>query len=551
MPHSWPRDLRFSHRILTLQDRLCLACGGGTHVRDFKDRRLFTLSGPLLLQNQMASCIDRRCPGSRKLMTAKEEVLIAPPRWSVAWDVFAYIGQRRFARHWSVPEIREDLRESFEIDLSEDAIEDYIGRYQAILAARQRDPAQLEKSYRSIKKVILSIDGLQPEKGHEALYTVRELNGKRVWFATPLISASHAEVRKLLLEAKAWADRLGKPVEAWVSDKQDAFVKGIADVFPGVPHRYCQNHFLRDVAEPVLELDSHTKVQMRSKVRGLREIEADLLKRPEKERGEKGPLVLEYCSAVRGILNRNQSGPLDPPGLRMANGLKVIRASVERSIDAQPEGFVRKSLQRLAGCIDRGIAEVADDLERIPHYVQDLKEIYGTMDPATGKAKKREERFVEIKERLRATDDPIRKKMSEIMSRFQPGLFAGGDRLDFLRDNMDLERWFRLPKSHERKIHGRQHAGSRLVQEGPSLLLALDAHQSHPRPFTERELAPYLGAMPSPEELDAIERRKTMRRAASREALPGLLESLERGLGVAPVAGKRRRNRPPHASSGR
>lgn len=550
MSHSWPRNVHFSHQILTLQDRLCTACGGGTHVRDFKDRRLFTLSGPLLLQNQMASCIDRRCPGSRKLKTAKEEILIAPPRWTLAWDAFAYIGQRRFARHWSVPEIREDLQESFSIDLSEDAIEDYIGRYQAILAARQRDPVQLEKAYRSIKKVILSIDGLQPEKGHEALYTVRELNAKRVWFASPLISASQAEVKKLLVEAKNWAERLGKPIEAWVSDKQDAFVKGIAAVFPGVPHRYCQNHFLRDVAEPVLELDSHAKVQMRSKVRGLREIEADILRLPEKDRGDKEKLVLEYCSATRGLLNRNQSGPLDPPGLRMAHGLKVIRASIQRSLEAQPEGFVRKGLQRLASCIDRGIAQVAEDLERIPHYVQDLREIYDTLNPENGKCKKREERFAVIQDRLEKAEDPIRTKMSGIMARFRPGLFAGGDKLDSLRDNLDLERWFRLPKSHERKIHGRQHAGVRLVQEGPSLVLALDAHQSHPRPFTERELEPYLGALPSHDELEAIERRKTMRRAASRKALPGLLDDLERGMGVSALPRKRRRHRPPHASSG-
>ena len=48
---------------------------------------------------------------------------------------------------------------------------------------------------------------------------------------------------------------------------------GIAAEFPGVPHRYCDNHFLRDLAKPVLEADSHTKVQMRHKVRGLRKIE--------------------------------------------------------------------------------------------------------------------------------------------------------------------------------------------------------------------------------------------------------------------------------------
>ena len=76
---------------------------------------------------------------------------------------------------------------------------------------------------------------------------------------------------------------MNKTVGLWISDKQDAFVTGIAAEFPGVPHRYCDNHFLRDLAKPVLEVDSHAKVQMRRKVRGLRKIEQAVLKRQSAE----------------------------------------------------------------------------------------------------------------------------------------------------------------------------------------------------------------------------------------------------------------------------
>ena len=56
----------------------------------------------------------------------------------------------------------------------------------------------------------------------------------------------------MLAKAKDWAKQLGKPVELWMSDKQDAFVKGIEAEFPDVPHRYCANHFLRDVAQEAI-----------------------------------------------------------------------------------------------------------------------------------------------------------------------------------------------------------------------------------------------------------------------------------------------------------
>jgi hypothetical protein len=547
MAHSWCGDSKFRALTLEVLLRACAFCGLETHVKDYKERRVYLLREPTKVVSQMTLCPNGACPGHHHLMVAEEETLIAPPRWIIGWDVFAQIGHRRFSRHWSVPEIREDLIESHGINLSEDAIEDHIGRYQAILAARQRDPEQMGKAYRSIRSLVLTIDGLQPEKGHEALYTVRELNAKRVWFASPLISASHAEVRKLLEQARAWAERLGKPVQSWISDKQDAFVKEIARVFPGVPHRYCHNHFLRDVAAPVLEVDSHAKVQMRAKVRGLREVEADILKRGKPKKGSPDEAVMKYSSAIRGLLNRNQSGPLDPPGLRMATGLKQVRSSIQRSLDAQGDGQTAKDLRRLAGCIDRGLAVVADALERIPAYVDELRAIYATLDPETGSTKERKQRFQLLSQSLRADGEPIKKKIAEIMDRFERGLFAGGDRLDALRDNLELERWFRLPKSHERRVHGRQHAGTRLVLEGPSMVLALDAHSAHPRPFTETELEPWLGASPTPDELQAIERRKVMRKAASREALPTLLADLEDSLGAEQPT---RRKRQSHASSG-
>jgi len=146
-----------------------------------------------------------------------------------------------------------------------------------MLAARQQDPERLADDYRDIASLVLTIDGLQPEKGHETLYVVRELRRKRVWFAEPLLSSATQEVRRVIALARQWAECLAKPVGVWMSDKQDAFVQAIGTEFPTTPHRYCHNHFLRDVAKPVLELDSQSKVKMRSKVRGLRTIERRVL----------------------------------------------------------------------------------------------------------------------------------------------------------------------------------------------------------------------------------------------------------------------------------
>jgi hypothetical protein len=200
-------------------------------------------------------------------------------------------------------------------------------------------------------------------------HALRELTRKRVWFAEPLISATEDEVRRLIQKAKEWARSLGTPVGLWMSDQQDAFIKGIAAEFPDVPHRSCDNHFLRDVAKPVLEADSHAKVQMRRKVRGLRKIEQAVLQRQKAEAKDDltpktpeatgtattgaanlsprvvdpaGSVVLDYCAAVRGILNDDQGGPLHPPGLRMAEALGEVQESIRRNLDAN-KGGSRKS----------------------------------------------------------------------------------------------------------------------------------------------------------------------------------------------------------------
>jgi len=187
------------------------------------------------------------------------------------------MGFRRFSRHWSIPQLQAELKDTYDIRLSDDAIANNLKRYRYMVAARQQDADRLAEHGKGIDSLVLTIDGLQPEKGHETLYVVRELRGKRVWFAEPMLSSTADEVRRLIRKAKEWAEQLGKPVELWMSDKQDAFLSGIAAEFPDVPHRYCQNHFLRDLAKPMLTLDRHAKVQMRKKVRGLRAIEKEVL----------------------------------------------------------------------------------------------------------------------------------------------------------------------------------------------------------------------------------------------------------------------------------
>src|SRR5438445_9075130 len=118
--------------------------------------------------------------------------------------------------------------------------------------------------------------------------------------------------------------------------------------------------------------------------------------------------------------------------------------------------------------------------------------------------------------------------MGSVMASFEPGLFVEDEATDVPLDNLDLERWFKQPKGHERRIHGHRHAGVRIVQEGSTLLLALDAHLAHPEPFTGADVWPYRHCPAPACQRQALHRRKIMRRARSKKQRPVLLAELER-----------------------
>jgi hypothetical protein len=140
----------------------------------------------------------------------------------------------------------------------------------------------------------------------------------------------------------------------------------------------------------------------------------------------------------------------------------------------------------------------------------------------------RQAQFVTLWQAWEASTDPVQQQFAKVMSSFAPGLFVGGEAADFPEDNLDLERWFKRPKGHERRIHGRRHVGVRLVQQGPTLLLALDAPVHHEGPLTVDDLAPYRHSRVPASQQEALRRGKIMRKARSRKNRHDLLADLEK-----------------------
>jgi hypothetical protein len=201
----------------------------------------------------------------------------------------------------------------------------------------------------------------------------------------------------------------------------------------------------------------------------------------------------------------------------MAEALGDVRASLPRHLATNRGGRAHTQLQRVAACIDRGVAEGQAEHMVVRQHVQEIQRVAATLISANGAAAARQTQFTRLQEGFAGLDTPFYQHVAGVMASCAAGLFVGGETLPCLQDNVALERWFRKPKGHERRIHGHRHAGVRIVQEGPTLLLALDAHMTHPEPFIAHDLEPYQDASAPPCQVEALHRRNIMRKARAKK----------------------------------
>ena len=113
--HRWPTGTEFTRRVLE-PDATCPRCADtDLVVCDHRHRYLQSFEGPLHLVCKLAHCRNAACPTRGHTISPSSELTIAPPRLLVGWGVFAWIGHRRIAKDWRVPQIREELRDAHRI----------------------------------------------------------------------------------------------------------------------------------------------------------------------------------------------------------------------------------------------------------------------------------------------------------------------------------------------------------------------------------------------------------------------------------------------------
>ncbi len=310
-------------RVLRTARKTCPACRGPLRQRYENQRTLVTLSGAVRLRLKVRRCEAAGCVRRHRPYRPETEGAIALPQHEFGLDVIALVGALRHREHRSVPEIHAILRERG-VEIAERSVTNLLDRYDELLATALTDTPRLRAALAVQGHVILALDGLQPDVGHEVLWVVRDCVSGEVLLARSLLSGTADDLAPLLREA---AEAAGVPVLGVVSDGQRSVRQAVERALPGVPHQLCHFHFLREAALPVFEADRHAKKELKKQVRGVRPIERAVEGRDDTE----AEVIRGYCAAVRSAITDDGRAPLAAPGLKLRTRLEKVAGSLDRA----------------------------------------------------------------------------------------------------------------------------------------------------------------------------------------------------------------------------
>ena len=261
-----PKGLYADERIIYHPELLtCPHCGDLLVMHNYLtwDKTVQTLDGVLSVASRPGRCPHATCSGSRLRLLSAQGQGIAPPGSTYGYDVLVRIGWWRYKYRATYSEIHTEL--AAQVDISESHVRYlYQQVYLPLLACHERQHrdrlAQIAKAQGGL---IIALDGLAPQGGEPQIWFIRELSSGLTLRSGWLSQQDQTTFEAFLEPLK----QLEWPILAVLSDKQTGLMPAVAKVLPDSRYQFCQAHYLRNLAEPLAEVDSAFKVELRKAVR--------------------------------------------------------------------------------------------------------------------------------------------------------------------------------------------------------------------------------------------------------------------------------------------
>jgi hypothetical protein len=449
----------------------CPECGHDLAFDYVNYRTITTLDAVTRLTLQIRRCPNPRCLRYHQPYRPESEAHFALPHHEFGLDVIALVGRLRYAEHRSVPEIYQELTRR-SVTIAQRTVTNLLDRYDELRALATADPQRLRRRLKGQKRVILALDGLQPDVGHEVLWVLRDCLSGEILLARSLLSATTRDLASLVAEVR---DALPVSISAAISDGQETIRQAMAQELPGVPHQLCHFHYLREAARPIYEADRHAKKELKKRVRGVRTIERAV----EGDDDAEAEIVRGYCAAVRAAITDDGRPPLTAPGLVLCDRLQAIAASLDRV--AARAGTWPGGLKRLRQLLRRGLEETATLWPTVRVAYRWVKQVAQLLknraEQPAALVRQRLSRILRSMRRAAAQTEAeaLRQQLHhfvKVTKSYRPGLFHCYASADLPRTNNDLEHLFGSHRYHERRASGRKAASPGLVVMGSVRVVA-------------------------------------------------------------------------------
>jgi len=273
---------------------------------------------------QVRSCRNPACPRHRVCLRPEQEGHLASPQHEFGLDIIAAVGRLRHAEHRSVPEIHAELARRG-VPIRARSVGNLPDRSDELLALSCTDAARLRRITAEAGRVILAIDGLQPDVGHEVLRVLRDVPSGEVLLARSLLSSCRDDRAK---EAErrgeggpAGADRRGRLRRPGLDPQ-----RGEGGPRRGTPSALPSPPPARGGPAGLPGGSAH-QGRLKKEARGIRPIEREVEGREDDE----AEAIRGYCAAVRGALTDDGRPPLDAAGLKLQGRPAEVAASPDRA----------------------------------------------------------------------------------------------------------------------------------------------------------------------------------------------------------------------------
>jgi hypothetical protein len=223
-------------------------------------RTVVTLTGVIRGTHAGYRCPNPACEGRERTYRSAAADALALPGFTFGLEVVTLAGQFHFGQHQTLDEVHTQIRERLErlaVSISRREVLYLFEAFSTLLRAASQASAdhawrqQVEKN----QGIIVSLDGIQPDKGNETIYLVRDALSGRV-LAAENVTSSETEVLKRLL---APVVALKMPVLGTISDAQESEERALLELWPHAPHQVCHFHVLREASRPAFGEDCTLK----------------------------------------------------------------------------------------------------------------------------------------------------------------------------------------------------------------------------------------------------------------------------------------------------